>query len=150
MKTSLISMLMVLNTVLFILIGCDPLENGLRRSDTTTGTAERVTDDGEPKHLYVSGISYPEGYDWRRDTAYGRVECNIFLMRDGEVVRMSKRTGKAISLSDLLDEVPVDAARFFFNLREPNSHFQFDLDLAVNRFVQPGGAIIKGINMFFQ
>ena len=48
-----------------------------------------------------------------------------------EEVRMSKRTGKAIALTDLLDEVPVDAARFFFNTREPNSHLVFDMDLAV-------------------
>ncbi|MBQ7006668.1 MAG: arginine--tRNA ligase, partial [Oscillospiraceae bacterium] len=46
-------------------------------------------------------------------------------------IRMSKRTGKAIQLVDLLDEIPIDAARFFFNLREPNTHLIFDLDLAV-------------------
>jgi arginyl-tRNA synthetase len=57
----------------------------------------------------------------------------VRLTRDGEVVRMSKRTGKAISLDDLLDEVPVDAARFFFNLREANSHLEFDLKLAVEQ-----------------
>ena len=56
----------------------------------------------------------------------------VKLMRDGEVVRMSKRTGKAISLSDLLDEVPVDAARYFFNSR-PESPVEFDLDLAVRQ-----------------
>ncbi len=55
----------------------------------------------------------------------------VRLVRGGQVVRMSKRTGKAISLTDLLEEVPVDAARFFFNLREANSHLDFDLDLAV-------------------
>ncbi len=56
----------------------------------------------------------------------------VKLMRDGQVVRMSKRTGKAISLSDLLDEVPVDAARYFFNSR-PESPVEFDLDLAVRQ-----------------
>ena len=56
----------------------------------------------------------------------------VRLMRDGEVVRMSKRTGKAISLSDLLDEVPVDAARYFFNSR-PDSQMDFDLGLAVRQ-----------------
>ena len=55
----------------------------------------------------------------------------VRLMRDGEVVRVSKRTGKSITLTDLLEEVPIDAARFFFNLREPNSHLDFDLGLAV-------------------
>lgn len=55
----------------------------------------------------------------------------VRLVRDGEPVRMSKRTGKAITLSDLLDEVPLDSARFFFNLREPGSQIEFDLDLAI-------------------
>ncbi len=55
----------------------------------------------------------------------------VKLMRGGEPVRMSKRTGKAITLTDLLDEVPIDSARFFFNLREPGSTIDFDLDLAV-------------------
>ncbi|MBR1497236.1 MAG: arginine--tRNA ligase [Oscillospiraceae bacterium] len=56
----------------------------------------------------------------------------VRLMRDGEVVRMSKRTGKAISLSDLLDEIPVDAARWFFNAR-PDTQMDFDLGLAVRQ-----------------
>ena len=54
----------------------------------------------------------------------------VKLLRDGQVVRMSKRTGKAISLSDLLDEVPVDAARWFFNAK-PDTQMEFDLGLAV-------------------
>ena len=56
----------------------------------------------------------------------------VRLVRDGEVIKASKRSGKAITLVTLLDEVPIDAARFFFNLREPDSHFDFDLDLAVS------------------
>ena len=54
----------------------------------------------------------------------------VKLLRDGEVVRMSKRTGKAISLSDLLDEVSVDAARWYFNAK-PDTQMEFDLGLAV-------------------
>lgn len=54
----------------------------------------------------------------------------VRLVRDGETIKLSKRSGKAITLNTLLDEVPIDAARFFFNLREPNSHFDFDLELA--------------------
>ena len=57
----------------------------------------------------------------------------VRLVRGNEVVRMSKRTGKAIQLADLLDEVPVDAARFYFNLREATSQMDFDLDLAVKQ-----------------
>ena len=54
----------------------------------------------------------------------------VKLVRDGEVVRMSKRTGKTISLSDLLDEIPVDACRYFFNAK-PETQMEFDLGLAV-------------------
>lgn len=60
----------------------------------------------------------------------------VKLMRDGELVKVSKRTGKSITLSNLLEDVPIDAARFFFNLREPNSHLDFDLDLAVEQSSQ--------------
>ena len=60
----------------------------------------------------------------------------VKLVRNGEIVRMSKRTGKAIQLADLLDEVPVDAARFLFNMREANSQMEFDLDLAVQQDAQ--------------
>ncbi len=55
----------------------------------------------------------------------------VLLVRNGETVKLSKRSGKAITLSTLLDEIPMDAARFFFNLRDPNTHFEFDLDLAI-------------------
>lgn len=57
----------------------------------------------------------------------------VRLMENGEPKIMSKRTGKAIQLADLLDEVPVDAARFFFNLREANTQMDFDLGLAVQQ-----------------
>ncbi len=55
----------------------------------------------------------------------------VRLIKDGDVARMSKRTGEMITLSDLIDEIGVDAARFFFNLRQAGSHLEFDLDLAV-------------------
>jgi arginyl-tRNA synthetase len=55
----------------------------------------------------------------------------VRLLRDGEVIKLSKRSGKAITLTTLLDEVPLDAARFFFNLRDANTHIDFDLDLAI-------------------
>jgi len=54
----------------------------------------------------------------------------VKLLRDGAPVRMSKRTGKAIALSDLLDEVSVDAARWYFNAK-PDTQMEFDLGLAV-------------------
>ena len=55
----------------------------------------------------------------------------VNLLQDGQPVRMSKRSGKAIALHDLLDEVSVDAARYFFNSRTATSPVDFDLDLAV-------------------
>ncbi|MCH5190211.1 MAG: arginine--tRNA ligase [Oscillospiraceae bacterium] len=57
----------------------------------------------------------------------------VNLVKDGKPVKMSKRTGKAITLTDLLDEIPVDAVRFLFNMREPGSTMDFDLDLAVEQ-----------------
>ncbi|MDD4296903.1 MAG: arginine--tRNA ligase [Ruminiclostridium sp.] len=66
-----------------------------------------------------------------------RLEIVIFqlvrLYKNGEIARMSKRTGRAISLEDLLDDVGVDAARFFFNLKTSGSHLDFDMDLAVEQ-----------------
>lgn len=60
----------------------------------------------------------------------------VRLVRGGETVKLSKRSGKAITLVTLLDEIPIDAARFYFNLREANSQFEFDLDLAVEKSSQ--------------
>lgn len=60
----------------------------------------------------------------------------VRLLRNGEVAKLSKRSGKAITLVTLLDEIPIDAARFFFNTREANSQFEFDLDLAVEKSSQ--------------
>ena len=76
----------------------------------------------------------------------------VELLQGGEKVRMSKRTGKAITLSTLLDEISVDAARFFFNMREPDTHMEFDLDLATKNdsdnpvyYVQYAHARIRSI-----
>ena len=67
----------------------------------------------------------------------GKLEIIIFqlvrLYRNGEIARMSKRTGRAITLEDLIEEVGRDAARFFFNMRAAGSHLDFDLDLAVKQ-----------------
>jgi arginyl-tRNA synthetase len=66
----------------------------------------------------------------------GRLEFRLMQMvrltRGGETVKVSKRTGKAITLSDLLDEISVDACRFFFNA-QPDNHLEFDLDLAIRQ-----------------
>jgi arginyl-tRNA synthetase len=66
----------------------------------------------------------------------GKLEFRLMQMvrltRGGETVKVSKRTGKAITLSDLLDEISVDACRFFFNAK-PDNHLEFDLDLAIRQ-----------------
>jgi len=56
----------------------------------------------------------------------------VRMTRDGETIKVSKRTGRAMSLNDLLDEVSVDACRFFFNAK-PDNHLEFDLGLAVRQ-----------------
>ena len=55
----------------------------------------------------------------------------VRLIKDGDVYKLSKRSGKAVTLNTLIEEVPVDAARFIFNMREPNTQMDFDIDLAV-------------------
>jgi len=60
----------------------------------------------------------------------------VKLVQGGQVVRMSKRTGKSITLEDLLDDIPIDALRFLFNMRDPASAMDFDLDLAVEQSSQ--------------
>jgi arginyl-tRNA synthetase len=57
----------------------------------------------------------------------------VRLLKDGEPYRMSKRTGRSVTLKDLLELVPVDAARFFFNLTSPRTALDFDLDLAAKQ-----------------
>ncbi|AQL55653.1 arginine--tRNA ligase [Abyssicoccus albus] len=57
----------------------------------------------------------------------------VRLIKDGEEVKMSKRTGKTYTLRDLVQEVGVDAARYFLVMRSSDSHFDFDLDLALSK-----------------
>jgi arginyl-tRNA synthetase len=56
----------------------------------------------------------------------------VSLFQNGEKVKMSKRTGKAVTMEDLMDEVGVDAIRYFFTMRSMDSHLDFDMDLAVS------------------
>ncbi|MEB8067833.1 MULTISPECIES: arginine--tRNA ligase [Mammaliicoccus] len=63
-----------------------------------------------------------------------RLEIQIMqmvrLLQDGVEVKMSKRTGNAITLRDIMDEVGIDAARYFLTMRSPDTHFDFDMELA--------------------
>ncbi|NMM55083.1 arginine--tRNA ligase [Paenibacillus aquistagni] len=56
----------------------------------------------------------------------------VSLFQNGEKVKMSKRTGKAVTMEDLMDEVGVDAIRYFFTMRSMDSHLDFDMDLAIS------------------
>ena len=101
---------------------------------------------GFDKAIDVWGADH-HGHVARMKGALDAIGCNgddldiilmqlVRLTRDGEVVRMSKRSGKAITLADLLEEIPIDAVRFLFNMREPGSQMDFDLDLAVEQSSQ--------------
>lgn len=104
---------------------------------------DKLVTRGYDKAINVLGADH-HGYIARMKAALKAIDIDpdkldivlmqmVNLIRDGQVVKASKRSGKAITLVTLLDEIPIDAARFFFNLREPDSHFDFDLDLAVSR-----------------
>ncbi|WP_422448810.1 arginine--tRNA ligase [Thermoanaerobacterium sp. DL9XJH110] len=71
------------------------------------------------------------GYDPERFTVI--IMQLVRLYRNGEVARMSKRTGRAVTLADIVEEVGKDAARFFFNMRSADTHLDFDLDLAIKQ-----------------
>ncbi len=101
---------------------------------------------GFDKAINIWGADH-HGHVARMKGALDAIGCNgddldIILMQlvrltsNGEVVRMSKRSGKAITLVDLLEEIPIDAVRFLFNMREPGSQMEFDLDLAVEQSSQ--------------
>ncbi len=96
---------------------------------------------GFDKVIDIWGADH-HGHVQRMKGAMEAIACNpdklniiimqlVRLLRQGELARMSKRTGQAVTLSDLLEETSKDAARFFFNMRQANSHLDFDLDLAV-------------------
>ncbi|WP_026677231.1 arginine--tRNA ligase [Fictibacillus gelatini] len=57
----------------------------------------------------------------------------VSLFQNGEKVKMSKRTGKAVTLKDLMEEVGIDATRYFFAMRSSDTHLDFDMDLAVSK-----------------
>ncbi len=103
---------------------------------------DKLVTRGYDKAIDVLGADH-HGYVIRMKAALtalgidaGRLDALVYqmvrLVKGGEAIKLSKRSGKAITLSTLLDEVPIDSVRFFFNLREPNSHFDFDLDLAIS------------------
>lgn len=71
------------------------------------------------------------GYD--RDTLEVNIVQMVQLYKDGEKMKMSKRTGKAVTMRELVELVGLDAVRYFFAMRSGDSHMDFDLDLAVSQ-----------------
>ncbi|RIW27849.1 arginine--tRNA ligase [Bacillus salacetis] len=71
------------------------------------------------------------GYD--REKLEVEVIQLVHLFKNGEKMKMSKRTGKAVTMRDLVDEVGLDAVRYFFAMRSADTHMDFDLDLAVSQ-----------------
>jgi arginyl-tRNA synthetase len=74
-----------------------------------------------------------EALGWPRDRFDVILIQWVRLLRGGEVVNMSKRAGEFITLNELVEEVGVDAARFFFLMRRADSPMDFDMELAVRR-----------------
>ncbi|SMO68151.1 arginine--tRNA ligase [Melghirimyces algeriensis] len=89
---------------------------------------------GADHHGYVPRIQAAMkalGYDVDKLTFL--ITQMVKLYQGGELVKMSKRTGKAITLVELMEEVGVDATRYIFASRSPDSHLDFDMDLAVSQ-----------------
>ncbi|MFS0724738.1 arginine--tRNA ligase [Paenibacillus sp. 1P07SE] len=88
---------------------------------------------GADHHGYIPRVKAAMaalGYD--PDKLVVLIAQMVSLFQDGEKVKMSKRTGKAVTMEDLMEEVGVDAVRYFFTMRSMDSHLDFDMDLAVS------------------
>jgi len=123
------------------------------RHKRARGFAKAIDIWGADHHGYVArvqaamlALGYPE------DFFHAEIVQLVRVMRGGEEVRFSKRTGEFVTLRDLLQETGVDAARFFFLMRRADSQFVFDVDLAKSQteenpvfYVQMAHARMSGI-----
>ena len=86
---------------------------------------------GADHHGYINRLKASlETFGVDSDRLEIQIMQMVRLMQNGEEVKMSKRTGNAITLREIMDEVGIDAARYFLTMRSPDSHFDFDLELA--------------------
>jgi len=86
---------------------------------------------GADHHGYINRLKASmETFGVDSDRLEIQIMQMVRLMKDGEEVKMSKRTGNAITLREIMDEVGVDAARYFLTMRSPDTHFDFDMELA--------------------
>ena len=123
------------------------------RHKRARGFAKAIDIWGADHHGYVArvqaamlALGYPE------DFFHAEIVQLVRVMRGGEEVRFSKRTGEFVTLRDLLQETGVDAVRFFFLMRRADSQFVFDVDLAKSQteenpvfYVQMAHARMSGI-----
>ncbi|COE28823.1 arginine--tRNA ligase [Staphylococcus warneri] len=86
---------------------------------------------GADHHGYINRLKASlETFGVDSDRLEIQIMQMVRLMQNGEEVKMSKRTGNAITLREIMDEVGVDAARYFLTMRSPDTHFDFDMELA--------------------
>ncbi len=89
---------------------------------------------GADHHGYVSRMKAAiEALGYEKDKLDIVIIQLVNLHKNGDKVKMSKRTGNALTMRDLIEEVGLDAARFFFAMRSADTHLDFDLDLAVSK-----------------
>lgn len=89
---------------------------------------------GADHHGYVPRMKAAlQALDYDPERLVVIISQMVSLFQDGEKVKMSKRTGKAVTLEDLMEEVGTDATRYFFTMRSTDSHLDFDMDLAVSQ-----------------
>ena len=88
---------------------------------------------GADHHGYIPRMKAAiEALGYGKETLEVEIIQLVHLYKDGEKMKMSKRTGKAVTMRDLIEEVGLDAVRYFFAMRSADTHMDFDLDLAVS------------------
>src|SRR5690625_184278 len=86
---------------------------------------------GADHHGYITRVKAAiQALGYSEDTLEVEIIQMVNLYEDGERVKMSKRTGKAVTLRELMEEVGIDAMRYFFAMRSSDAHLDFDMDLA--------------------
>ncbi|HET7615597.1 MAG TPA: arginine--tRNA ligase [Bacillales bacterium] len=89
---------------------------------------------GPDHHGYISRMKAAvQALGYEREKLDIHIYQNVNLFQNGERVRMSKRTGKAVTLRELMEEIGVDAMRYFFAMRSSDTHLDFDMDLALSQ-----------------
>lgn len=88
---------------------------------------------GADHHGYIARMKAAlQALGYEEDKLHVIIGQMVKLYQGGELVKMSKRTGKAVTMVDLMEEVGTDATRYFFAMRSPDTHLDFDMDLAVS------------------